>query len=207
VPAHLDGEERNWLIVRAAKDSAPGPPRQYSPMLPRPAKRLPAGPDWAFEIAWEGARALSPMEGARARFQHDEGDWLDKRCSRLLGLLPRALRTSELVLDGVICALDETGRPKRELLRKSDGPIFYMVFDMLDVEGESLVEAPWSARRERLVELLDDHVAEVRLSRAYDDGRALRSAARAQGLGIVAKRRGSPYRPGMVSDDWRLLPP
>jgi bifunctional non-homologous end joining protein LigD len=207
VPAHLDGEERNWLIVRAAKDSAAEPPRHYAPMLPRPAKRLPAGPEWTFEIAWEGARALAPMEGARARFEHAEGDWLDKRCSRLLGLLPRALRTSECVLDGVICALDEAGRPRRQLLRKDDGTLFYMVFDLLDVEGTPIVDEPWSARRERLVELLDEHVSEVRLSRAYDDGRALRIAARAQGLGIVAKRRESIYRPGTVSDDWRLLPP
>ena len=47
----------------------------------------------------------------------------------------------------------------------------------------------------------------MRLSRAYDDGPAVRKAARAQGLGIVAKRRSSPYRPGVESDDWRLLAP
>ena len=70
VPARLDGEERNWLIVRAAKDSAIGPAQHYEPMRSREAKRVPGGSGWAFEIAWDGTRAVSPMEGARARFEH-----------------------------------------------------------------------------------------------------------------------------------------
>jgi bifunctional non-homologous end joining protein LigD len=154
---------------------------------------VPTGPEWAFEIAWDGVRALAPMEGARAHFQHDAGDELDERTRKLLGRMPRAVRTSDCVLDGVICSFDEG--------------VAYVVIDLLDLEGESLIDLPWTDRRERLTGLLDDHVGEVRLSRAYDDGPALRKAARAQGLGIVAKRRTSPYRPGVVSDDWRLLPP
>jgi ATP-dependent DNA ligase len=67
------------------------------------------------------------------------------------------------------------------------------------------VDEPWSARRELLARLLDERVPELRLSRSYDDGSALRTAARAQGLGIVAKRLDSRYRQGSVSDDWRLL--
>ena len=193
VPAKLDGEERNWLIVRAAKDSAVGPARHYEPMLPREAKRVPSGAEWAFEIAWNGVRALAPVEGTHARFEHDGGDELDERCKQLLGRMPRALRTSECVLDGVICSFDEG--------------VVYVVVDLLDLEGHSLVDLPWKDRRERLTGLLDDHVGEVRLSRAYDDGPAVRTAARAQGLGVVAKRRKSPYRPGVVSDDWRLLAP
>jgi ATP-dependent DNA ligase len=78
---------------------------------------------------------------------------------------------------------------------------------VLEYETEPLIEQPWKARRERLEALLDDSVAEVRLSRSYDDGSALRAAARARGLGIVAKRRTAPYLPGRISDDWRLFRP
>jgi bifunctional non-homologous end joining protein LigD len=191
VPAKLDGKERNWLIVRAAKESAAGPAAEYAPMLARPAKRVPSGREWAFEIAWDGVRALAVMEGARARFEHGGGDTVDARCKQLLARMPRALRTSECVLDGVICTFDEG--------------VVYVVFDLLDLEAVALIDQPWSARRERLSGLLDDHVGDVRISRAYDDGTALRAAARAQGLGLVAKRRTSLYRPGTVSDDWRLL--
>ncbi len=193
VPAKLDGEERNWLIVRAAKEGAAGEPGQYEPMLPREAKRIPSGSEWTFEVAWDGVRALAVLEGARGRFEHDGGDELDERCKQLLGRLPRALRTSECVLDGVICTFDEG--------------VVYVVVDLLDLEAASLIDLPWKDRRKRLTGLLDDHVGEVRLSRAYDDGPAVRKVARAQGLGVVAKRRSSPYRPGVESDDWRLLAP
>ena len=207
VPAHLGGEERNWLIVRAAKEHAAGPAQAYAPMLPREARRVPSGTGWAFELAWEGARALAPVEGARAHFQHGEGDALDARCKQVLARMPRALRTSDCVLDGVICALDDAGQPSRQLLENGGGTVVYLTFDVLEYETEPLIDQPWKARRKRLEELLDESIAEVRLSRAYDDGGALRAAARARGLGIVAKRRTSPYRPGEVSDDWRLLRP
>jgi bifunctional non-homologous end joining protein LigD len=207
VPARLGGEERNWLIVRAAKDGAAGPVQVYEPMLAREAQRVPSGTDWAFELAWEGVRALAPVAGARGHFQHTAGDALDARCKQVLARMPRALRTSECVLVGVICALDDAGQPSRELLESGGGTVVNLTFDVLEYETDPLIEQPWKARRERLEALLDDSVAEVRLSRSYDDGSALRAAARARGLGIVAKRRKAPYVPGQVSDDWRVLRP
>jgi bifunctional non-homologous end joining protein LigD len=207
IPTRLDGQEKNWLIVRAKKGGALGPPRKYTPMWPRAAKRMPSGADWAFEIAWDGVRALAPVEGTRGRFEHGEGEALDARCAHLLAQMPRALRTSECVLDGVLCALGEDGRPSRKLLDDGGGTMVYMVIDTLELEGQPKVELPWSERRALLGELLDDRVDDLRLSRAYDDGHQLREAARAMGLGVVAKRRTSPYREGVVSDDWRLLGP
>ena len=207
MPAHLGGEERNWLIVRAAKDDAAGPVEAYEPMVPREAKRVPSGTAWAFELAWEGVRALAPVEGARGRLQHHGGDALEARCKRVLARMPRALRTSDCVLDGVICALDDAGQPSRKLLDEGGGTVVYVVFDLLEYETEPLLDTPWKARRKTLEGLLDDSIAELRFSRAYDDGSGLRAAARARGLGIVAKRRTSRYRRGEVSDDWRLLRP
>src|SRR4029077_9025170 len=154
-----------------------------------------------------GVRALAPVEGARAHFQHDGGDAIDARAKRVLARMPRALRTSECVLDGVICAFDDAGQPSRALLESGGGSVASRAFDVLEFETEPLLDEPWTARRERLEALLDDRGAEVRLSRAYEDGSALRGAARARGLGIVAKRRTAPYRPGTISDDWRLLRP
>jgi bifunctional non-homologous end joining protein LigD len=207
VPAGLGGEERNWLIIRPAKEGSAGPAETYEPMRAREAQRVPSGKQWAFELAWEGVRALAPVEGARGRFQHDGGERLDARCKQVLARMPRALRTSECVLDGVICALDDAGQPSRKLLDGGGGTVVYLVFDVLEHETQPLLDEPWKARRARLGGLLDDSISELRLSRAYDDGSALRAAARARGLGIVAKRRTSAYRPGEVTDDWRLLRP
>jgi bifunctional non-homologous end joining protein LigD len=205
VPTKLDGNEKNWLIVRAKKLGALGPAVSYEPMRARDATRVPGGADWAFELAWEGARALAPVQGAKGRFEHAEGEALDARCAHLLAQMPRALRTSECVLDGVICALDGEGRPSRKLLDDGGGTLVYMVFDVLEYEGRPLIGKAWTARRTILLELLDERVDDLRLSRSYDDGHQLRDAARGLGLGIVAKRRASRYRPGAVSDDWRLL--
>jgi DNA ligase D-like protein (predicted 3'-phosphoesterase) len=191
VPAKLDGQERNWLIIRADKLGALGDAQAHEPMLAKPAKRLPSGAEWAFEIAWNVTRALSPMVGARARFEHAGGKKLDARCKELLARMPRAIRASECVLDGAIWELEEG--------------VAYLAFDLLELDGVALLDEPWTRRRSLLEELLDDHVGEVRLSKAYDDGAALREAARAQGLGVVAKRRDSRYREGVISDDWRLL--
>jgi bifunctional non-homologous end joining protein LigD len=207
VPSRLDGQERNWLIVRAKKAGALGPARSYEPMRARAAKRVPAGPEWAFELAWTGVRALAPVEGAKGRFEHDRGDALEARTRHLLAQMPRALTTSECVLDGVICSLDEEGRPSRQALDAGSGTVVYMVVDVLDVEGESVIDRPWSERRALLEELLDDRVDDLRLSRAYDDGKQLRDAARGLGLGVIAKRRTSRYREGVASDDWRELAP
>jgi bifunctional non-homologous end joining protein LigD len=205
VPSKLDGKEKNWLIVRASKMHALGPARAYQPMRGRRAKRIPSGAEWAFEIAWDGVRALAPVEGAKGRFEHDAGEAVDARCGPLLAQMPRALRTSECVLDGVICALDDDGVPRRELLDGGGGALVYMVFDVLEYEGEPLVSQAWSSRRTRLLEVLDERVDDLRLSRSYDDGRQLREAARGLGLGVVAKRIASRYREGVVSDEWRVL--
>jgi bifunctional non-homologous end joining protein LigD len=207
VPAKLDGKEKNWLIVRASKMGAPGPQRKYKPMRARPAKRIPSGADWAFEIAWEGARALAYVEGAKGRFEHDQGEALHARCGPLLARMPRALRTSDCVIDGVICALDDQGVPRRALLADGGGTLVYMVFDVLEYEAKPQVRLAWSTRRTRLLELLDERVDDLRLSRSYDDGRQLRDSARGLGLGIIAKRVGGRYREGVVSDDWRELGP
>jgi bifunctional non-homologous end joining protein LigD len=206
VPAHLHGDEKNWLIVRAAKAGALGPMPPYESMRARAAVRVPVGREWAFEIAWEGARALALVEGARVRLGHPEADTLDTRFRELLARMPRALRTSDCVLDGVICALDEAGRPRADLLASGLGGTVYMAFDVLEVEGRVTIDDAWSARRELLEATLDERVDAARLSPVYDDGGSLRAAARQQELGIVAKRRASRYRPGTVSDDWRVFP-
>ena len=67
IPAHLDGKEQNWLIVRKREDAAPGedvaPGRRYRPMLATLAKDVPAGDGWLFEVKWDGYRALAYVRG------------------------------------------------------------------------------------------------------------------------------------------------
>jgi bifunctional non-homologous end joining protein LigD len=205
IPASLHDEAQNWLIVRASADDEPGPMGHYEPMEPRAAARVPRSPHWVFELAWPGVRAIAPIEAARGRFEHSGPPDLEPQLRRLASLLPRALRTSDAVLDGVICRLGENGTPCENVLG-TGGTLVYLVFDLLELEGRALVDKPWSVRRERLGDVLDARVEEITASATHDDGATLREGARALGLGIVAKRRASSYRRG-VRDDWRLLPP
>src|SRR6266571_9561112 len=86
---------------------------------------------------------------------------------------------------------------------KAETPIVYYVFDVLEVDGEPVVDLPLVERRKRLESLLDKRNRTVRLSETFDDGNALYSAATEQGLeGIMAKRLDSRYLPGRRTRDW-----
>jgi bifunctional non-homologous end joining protein LigD len=102
-------------------------------------------------------------------------------------------------------ALDERGRPDPELLaRRPDGPsVRYMIFDVLHLDGRPLFDARQSERRAQLESLALDGPA-WSVPQGFDAaGEQVLAAARDQGLpGIVAKRRDSPYRPGVESDAW-----
>ena len=86
---------------------------------------------------------------------------------------------------------------------KPGTPIVYFVFDLLEVDGEPLIDLPIEERRKRLEKLLDKRNKTVRYSETFDDGVALFKAAKQQHLeGIMAKRLGSKYLPGRRSRDW-----
>jgi len=109
----------------------------------------------------------------------------------------------DCVLDGELCAFDDTGIPRFELFQRGEGSIAYVVFDLLELDGEPLLDAPLHERKRRLRKLLDGRSRTVRLSEDFDDGDALFRVAEESGLeGIVAKRAGSVYRPGRRTRDW-----
>ncbi len=87
---------------------------------------------------------------------------------------------------------------------KPGTPIVYEAFDLLELEGQPLVDLPLVERRARLERLLDRRKqTTVRLSETFEDGQALYEAAQEQGLeGVIAKRADSPYRQGKRTREW-----
>jgi bifunctional non-homologous end joining protein LigD len=86
---------------------------------------------------------------------------------------------------------------------KSGTPIVYYVFDLLEVDGEPVVDLPLSERRQRLRKLLDGRNRTVQFSEGFADGPSLYQAAQEQRLeGIMGKRLESKYLPGKRSRDW-----
>ncbi len=210
VPARLDGDPKNWLIIRkretdgAASSSVQ---RRYEAMLATlaSAQELPSGDDWVFEVKWDGYRALAYVRGSEATLVSRNGNDLTERFRGVANAIPRSLKTPDCVLDGEVCALDEQGRPSFSAMQqgKAGTPIVYEVFDVLEVDGEPLVDLPLRERRARLEALLDRRNRTVRVSGQFEDGAALYEAARQQGLeGIVAKRLDCPYRQGKRTREW-----
>jgi bifunctional non-homologous end joining protein LigD len=102
-----------------------------------------------------------------------------------------------------VCALDEDGRATFSAMQTGSATQIFYVFDLLEVEGEPLLNLPLTERRERLSKMLDRRHRTALLSETFDDGAALLSAAKEQGLeGIIAKRADSRYLPGKRSRDW-----
>jgi bifunctional non-homologous end joining protein LigD len=206
IPAKLDGDPKNWLIVRkrdAASDG--GHANEYEPMLATPADDVPARGEWLFEVKWDGYRALAYVRRGEAKLISRNGNDLTDRFRGIATALPRTVKTPDCVLDGEVCALDEQGRPSFSAMQqaKPGTPIVYEAFDLLEVDGEPLVDLALRERRARLERLLDRRSTTVRLSDAFEDGDALYEAATAQRLeGIVAKRVDSPYRQGKRTREW-----
>jgi bifunctional non-homologous end joining protein LigD len=175
-------------------------------MLAATSQDVPAGDAWRFEVKWDGFRAIARVKGGEVRLWSRNGKALEGRSGPVAEALPAALTRSDCVLDGELCAFDESGVPRFELFQRGQGAIAYVVFDVLEVDGEPVTAEPWSRRRELLTELIVPGAAAVVLSQVYEDGPALLAAARQRGLeGIMAKRANAPYRPGRRSDDWRKI--
>jgi bifunctional non-homologous end joining protein LigD len=184
-----------------AKKSGAG--KFIEPMRAALVGELPEGPNWLYEVKLDGYRAL----GVKAR---GGVELLSRNNLKLNGRFPKVAKALEglpdrTILDGEIVALDERGRPVFNALQnyqRTARPIFYYVFDVLELDGESLLHEPLRARRARLDELkLADP---VRVSHTLEASAAeLVRAAREQGLeGIVAKKANSIYEPGARSGSW-----
>jgi bifunctional non-homologous end joining protein LigD len=207
VPAHLDGDPKNWLLLKKREDPAqqPRPTREYAPMLATPEEQVPKGAGWLFEVKWDGFRAIARVSQGEAKLTSRQGNDLTQRFSQVAKEIPKAVKTPDCVLDGEVCALDENGRSSFSLMQqgKPGTPIVYYVFDLLEIEGEPLVDLPLIERRKRLEKLLDRRNKTVRLSEIFEDGEALFEAAKQQRLeGIVAKRADSRYAVGRRTRDW-----
>jgi bifunctional non-homologous end joining protein LigD len=208
VPAKLDGNPKNWLILRKREEAAAEQPRsrrRYKPMLATLARELPRGDDWLYEVKWDGYRAIAYVHGGEAQFLSRNDNDLTQRFPAVKRALERAVKTPDCVLDGEICALDEQGRATFSAMQqgRSDTRHIYVVFDALEVEGKPLIDLPLVERRERLAQLLDRRKADIQISEAFEDGPGLLGVAEDQGYeGVVAKKPDSRYEPGRRTSQW-----
>ena len=207
VPAKLSGDPKNWLLVRKRDTSGTGtvPRRGYAPMLATPTDAVPSGPDWLHEVKWDGYRAIAAIRGGEVDLRSRNGNSLAERFRTVARALERSLRTPDCVLDGEVVAVGADGRATFSAMQqgKEGTTYLYVAFDVLEVEGEPLLDRPLTERRERLAGLIDLRSGGVQLSDAFEDGDALYAAAQKERFeGIVSKRADSRYEPGKRSRNW-----
>lgn len=191
--------------------SPPDPmPTLIEPCLAKPSARVPVGPDWLYEIKWDGYRVLvyiSP-DGVRVMTRGGE-NWT----VRFPGIVAsaQALGVETAILDGEAVILDDQGRSDFNRLQRAVGAHRFMVnsteivmyaFDLLHLDGHDLRQRPLEDRKALLERLLPEGHGSIRFSEAIEgDGMQFFEAARDLGLeGIVAKRRGGRYRSGRGGD-------
>ncbi len=209
-------EPRDWMIHRMDPPVDPDAepmPEFIAPMLARLSK-LPADQQrWAFEVKWDGVRALTRSEPGRLHVFSRNGNEITPAYPELraLGL---DLGSRPAFLDGEIVALDATGRPSFEALQRrmhlrgdaavrrlaQSTPVTYMIFDLLWLDGHSLMELPYSERRARL-QTLGLEGKHWRVPDSFiGEGSALLAATRERGLeGVIGKRLDSRYASGRQS--------
>jgi bifunctional non-homologous end joining protein LigD len=185
------------------------------PMLARPLAEPFDSSAHLFEPMWGGARALAMIGPAAAAGEGDvrliaEDGTEGPAPVDLAGLAAR-VQARSAVLDGEIVVVDETGRLDRdELARRFAGeagrPLSYLAFDLLDLDGRSLLSLPLDKRRALLRQILRPGDEAVAVPSIAAEGVALFAAVSAQGLfGIRARQRTSPYLPGVRSRLWRSV--
>jgi bifunctional non-homologous end joining protein LigD len=209
VPARLSGDPKNWLILRKREDgAAERSGRRYQPMLATLAKEFSKGKGWLYEVKWDGYRAIAYLRGGEAELVSRNGKGLTERFPTVARALARAVKTPDCVLDGEVCALDEDGRATFSAMQQGrpDTKYIYVVFDLLELEGEPLLDLPLAERRARLEKLIDRRSADVQVSEAFEDGEGLLRAAQEQRYeGVIAKRADSRYEPGRRTGQWLKL--
>jgi bifunctional non-homologous end joining protein LigD len=210
---------KQWMIHRM--DPVAGGydplPAVLKPMLATARDLPPDDGRWAYEFKWDGIRALVWVDGGRVRARSRTGADITRAFPELRQL-GESMGSNQAVLDGELVVLEEGGRPSfsrlqhrmqltdaRAVARAApEHPASFVIFDLLHLNGHSLLDASYDQRR-ALLEQLDLGGPTFALTPSFTEetgAAVLAAAVQLRMEGVVAKRRDSPYRPGKRSTDW-----
>ena len=101
VPAHLDGKEQNWLLIRSHEtDTVPGTvTSRYKPELATLADAIPRGDGWTFEVKFDGYRALAYVRNGECELVSRNDHSLSERFPGVAKAIAKAVKTPNAVVD------------------------------------------------------------------------------------------------------------
>ena len=198
-------------VGRDRSDLPSAKARFIDPMKPRLVKDPPAAGDWIYELKFDGIRLIVVKTDKKVSL-------LSRNKNELAGRFPeiveavRNLPSRECVIDGEVVALDDEGRSSFQLLqaREIEGrksPVYFYAFDLLQLDGKSLIGLSLEARKNVLQKLCADAGDPIRYSGAIgEEAKPLLKEVKRRGLeGIIGKQRNSVYEPGRRSGAWIKL--
>ena len=204
--------DRQWNRSPPARGKVSGKRRQnqaapaifVAPMQCKPVTELPEAALWSFELKFDGYRCIATKSGERVNLYSRNEKKLNARFPHLLAAL--GMLRGDFVIDGEVVAL-KGGKPSFQLLqdgRSKPSSIFYYAFDLLNQDGEMLLNVPLEQRRARLEQFFENVKEPLRLSPLLTASeRHILNAVRKLGLeGVIAKQKGSIYEPGERTGLW-----
>lgn len=161
--------------------------------------------EWAFEIKWDGYRAIADLSKDDIRLYSRNGIDFSKKFKKVTNSLK--LQEHQMILDGEIVAYDDKGKPNFQWLQQiADNPklvIVYQVFDLLWLNGHSTKKLSYLQRKELLKEALVENEIIKFSDHILEKGKDFFQAASDMGLeGIIAKKTDSIYREHVRSSEW-----
>jgi bifunctional non-homologous end joining protein LigD len=191
-------------------------PGFIEPMTATLADRPFSDPDWLFELKWDGYRVQAHVRDGRVALYTRRGLDAAAYFPELAGP-PNWIDGSQAILDGEVVVLNAVGEPEFGLLQarrriggrprgsEDAAPIalVYQVFDLLYLDGRSLLGEPLESRKRLLRSILRDTASVRYAGHVEGDGEAFYEAVAARGLeGVMAKLRRSRYESGRRSPAW-----
>jgi bifunctional non-homologous end joining protein LigD len=158
--------------------------------------------NWAYEIKFDGYRALALVEEGQVRVQHGSGREVTDHYPELSSL-HESVHADRAILDGELVVLDDEGVPRFELMQQHRREVVFQLFDVLHLGGHDTIELPYEDRRRLLEQAVEPGSNWLVPRFQIGDGQALLDATDAQGMeGVMAKRLGSTYMVGKRSPNW-----
>ncbi|WP_100375384.1 DNA ligase D [Chryseobacterium geocarposphaerae] len=162
--------------------------------------------DWAFEIKWDGYRAIGDIRNDEIRLYSRNGMDFSKSFKKIADAL--TIQKHDMIVDGEIVAYDDKGKPNFQWLQRiaeknTDLVLIYQIFDLLWLNGHSTENLSYLQRKELLKEALVENEIIRYHDHILEKGKDFFQAAENMGLeGIIAKKADSEYKENTRSSEW-----
>ncbi|KUH95207.1 ATP-dependent DNA ligase [Mycolicibacterium acapulense] len=201
--ALIQTDGKNWLAHRM-KDQKRPQAGDLAPMLSTEGSvaKLKAN-QWAFEGKWDGYRVIIDADRGRLTVRSRRGRDVTAEFPQFEAVAAD-LADHHVIIDGEAVALDESGVPSFSEMqnRARSTRVEFWAFDILHLDGRSLLRAKYSDRRKILEALAEGGGLIVPDPLPGDGPEAMEYARKKRWEGVVAKKRDSTYQPGRRSKAW-----